>query len=445
MALPPDPAGSVPAAGKAASDGLRTLPPRENGVISTVKQLTQGSKLYLPVFVDGALFSTGDGHFAQGDGEVCVTAVNMAATVSVRFKIHSGEAARKNIRAPRFSHSGYFNDPKWAAPRNFIGTMGMPLQEDGTNESENLTLACRNALLRMIELLQDRGWSRRQAYAICSVAVDMRISNVVDVPELCRVGTFTGRYLYERLAKETKSMSRMSRREICVGAATGAAGLVLGGAGTPAEAQFVYRKPDWDVAAFDKLVHDPAHAKQVFDIIIINDGKFLNSIKNSLNGLHFSFGLPDNNIRILAGLHGPANMLAYDDALWSKYQIGDWLKVTDPSTGQPATRNPFRASAAIASIKDMKYASEDPDSFDSIYQDTSVQALQHRGVVFLSCHTALEEQARTLIQRNKLKQDPEEVVHDMMSHVLPDVVIMASMGAAIALLQIDGHYSYITL
>jgi formamidase len=182
VALPPDSAGSVPASGKAASDGLRTLPPRENGGNFDVKQLTQGSKLYLPVYVDGALFSTGDGHFAQGDGEVCVTAVEMAATVSVRFKIHSGEAARKNIRAPRFSHSGYFNDPQWAAPRNFIATMGMPLQEDGTNESENLTLACRNALLRMIELLQDRGWSREQAYAICSVAVDMRISNVVDVP-----------------------------------------------------------------------------------------------------------------------------------------------------------------------------------------------------------------------------------------------------------------------
>lgn len=60
--------------------------------------------------------------------------------------------------------------------------MGMPIRDDGYNDGENLTLACRNALLQMIDLLQERGWTREQAYAICSVAADLRISNVVDVP-----------------------------------------------------------------------------------------------------------------------------------------------------------------------------------------------------------------------------------------------------------------------
>ena len=60
--------------------------------------------------------------------------------------------------------------------------MGMPINDDGENEAENLTLACRNALLNMIDLLQERGFTREQAYVICSVAVDLRISNVVDVP-----------------------------------------------------------------------------------------------------------------------------------------------------------------------------------------------------------------------------------------------------------------------
>src|SRR5437867_12900128 len=92
------------------------------------------------------------------------------------------EAARKNIQAPRFSHSGYFNDPKWAAPRNFVGTMGMPIKQDGSNDPENLNLATRNAILQMIDLLAERGYTREQAYCICSVAVDLRISNVVDVP-----------------------------------------------------------------------------------------------------------------------------------------------------------------------------------------------------------------------------------------------------------------------
>src|SRR5438067_2447504 len=134
------------------------------------------------VAVEGGLFSTGDGHFAQGDGEVCVTAVEMGATVSVRFRVLKGSGAARALRGPRFSHAGYFAPPEWASPRGFVAAMGMPIRDDGVNEGENLTLACRNALLNMIDLLQERGWSREQAYVLCSVAADLRISNVVDVP-----------------------------------------------------------------------------------------------------------------------------------------------------------------------------------------------------------------------------------------------------------------------
>jgi formamidase len=184
MALPPDPGGAVPAGGPAAKHGLRTLPPRENGGNFDEKQLTRGSRLYLPVSVDGALFSTGDGHFAQGDGEVCVTAVEMGATCVVRCRLLRGEAARRGVRFPRFAHADYFTDPRWAAPRRFVATMGMPVDAQGVNHGEDLNLACRNALLAMLDLLQERGFTREQAYVIASVAVDLRISNVVDVPNV---------------------------------------------------------------------------------------------------------------------------------------------------------------------------------------------------------------------------------------------------------------------
>ena len=184
LALPPDAVGAVPASGTPATHGLRTLPPRENGGNFDVKQLSKGGKLLLPVSVEGALFSTGDGHFAQGDGEVCVTAVEMATTCVVRFRVRRGEAERHKIRWPRFERSTYFVDPRYAAPERFIATMGMPVTDQGINEGENLNLACRNAILNMISLLQDRGFSREQAYVICSVAVDLRISNVVDLPNV---------------------------------------------------------------------------------------------------------------------------------------------------------------------------------------------------------------------------------------------------------------------
>jgi len=178
--FPPDASGAVPNRGLPATHGLRTLPPRENGGNFDVKQLTRGSKLLLPVAVEGALFSTGDGHFAQGDGEVCVTAVEMGATAVVRFRVLKGGA--RSFRAPRFSHPGYFTAPEFAAPQRFVAAMGMPIRDDGVNEGENLTLSCRNAVLNLIDLLQERGWSREQAYVLCSVAADLRISNVVDVP-----------------------------------------------------------------------------------------------------------------------------------------------------------------------------------------------------------------------------------------------------------------------
>jgi formamidase len=181
VVVPPDGIGAVPG-GRCGFEGLRTLPPRENGGNFDVKQLTKGAKLLLPVFVEGALFSTGDAHFAQGDGEVCVTAVEMGATATVRFKVHKDLAKKRTFAGPVFSHSDYFADPQNAVPKNFLGVMGMPINAKGEIESENLTLAARNAVLNMITLLQERGFSREQAYVICSVAVDLRISNVVDVP-----------------------------------------------------------------------------------------------------------------------------------------------------------------------------------------------------------------------------------------------------------------------
>ena len=149
-----------------------------------VKQLTRGSRLYIPVAVEGGLFSVGDGHFAQGDGEVCITAIEMGATVSVRFTVHKGEAAGRGIVTPRFSHPGYFLPPQTSVPRNFTATVGYPIRQDGTQEGEDVTLAARNALLAMIDLLVERRYTPEQAYVICSVAVDLKISNIVDLPNV---------------------------------------------------------------------------------------------------------------------------------------------------------------------------------------------------------------------------------------------------------------------
>jgi hypothetical protein len=230
-------------------------------------------------------------------------------------------------------------------------------------------------------------------------------------------------------------------RRVFLGQAT-ASLAALGAMASSAKSQLVDERSDWNVAAFDRLVKNPARVKQVFDENQIGGGKFLNNIKNSLNGLHFGFGIPLDQINIVAAMHGSANALNFDDYAWQKYRIGEWLQVQDPKTSQPAVRNPFFASKAAP---EMHYATQDPNDENSLFQDVSIQALQLRGVQFLCCHTATEEQSRALIKQFALSQQPEEIVKDLLGHTLPGVLVVASMGSAIALLQSEGHYSYITV
>ena len=79
-------------------------------------------------------------------------------------------------------HERYAPDPRLQG--RFAATIGLSLQEDGTNVPEDLNSACRHALLQMLDLLQERGFTREQAYVICSVAVDLKVSQIVDAPNM---------------------------------------------------------------------------------------------------------------------------------------------------------------------------------------------------------------------------------------------------------------------
>jgi formamidase len=182
--LPPSPVSAVPSDPRIAAEALRTIPPREQAGNVDIKQLGKGARLLIPVDTPGGLFSAGDGHFAQGDCETCGTAIEMQAILRVRFAVHKGEAAAKGIRDLRFRRDDYYLPPEFAAPRRFYATTGISVTKDGENRAEDATLAARNALLNMIDHLTERGWTRQQAYTICSVAVDLKISALVDVPNM---------------------------------------------------------------------------------------------------------------------------------------------------------------------------------------------------------------------------------------------------------------------
>jgi len=106
----------------------------------------------------------------------------MRSRVHLRFRIQKGEAKRRGIEYLQLFRDDYFLTPELAVPRRFFATTGISVRKDDTQESEDVTVAAKNALLNMIDHLETRGFTRQQAYALCSVAVDLRISQTVDVP-----------------------------------------------------------------------------------------------------------------------------------------------------------------------------------------------------------------------------------------------------------------------
>lgn len=177
--LMPDASSAAPAQGPAATQGLRTAPPRETGGNMDIKQLTVGGVVTLPVDVPGALFSAGDCHFAQGDGEVTGTAIEITATVRLRFELVKPAEQRWRPRFPAFE----YHEPATPTERRYIATTGIPVDSNGRNGYLDLTMAAKEAVREMISCLSaTRGLTREQAYVLVSVAGDLRVSECVDVP-----------------------------------------------------------------------------------------------------------------------------------------------------------------------------------------------------------------------------------------------------------------------
>jgi formamidase len=165
---------SPPAVPAAAADGLGTLPPREIGGNLDIRHLARGSRLLLPVHVPGALLSLGDVHFAQGEGEVCGSAIEIGARMTFGVDVISAPAW-----TPRFPACETALQPQ----RRYLATTGISLADDGRNELLDLGLAARRALLELVDYLAATyGFAREASYVLASVAAELRMSQVVDLP-----------------------------------------------------------------------------------------------------------------------------------------------------------------------------------------------------------------------------------------------------------------------
>ena len=168
IAVPIAPFPGIMGTALTAAGAHSTMPPRENGGNMDIKHLCSGSTLYLPVWVEGGLFSVGDAHAAQGDGEVCDTAIEMAARIELRVSLQKArQLAEPQFRnhgplCPGFQNSSYFST---------------------TAHGPDLYTNSQQAIRYMIDhLVSERGLSREEAYVLCSVCVDLKISEIVDAP-----------------------------------------------------------------------------------------------------------------------------------------------------------------------------------------------------------------------------------------------------------------------
>lgn len=153
----------------------RTRPPGPFGGNLDVRDLLPGTRLYLPVFHPGALFSAGDGHAAQGNGEVCLNGIEAPLEAEFRLTVHRGRtldepfAELPPVPVPVLPDTGH-----WA----FIASAPDPLA------------AARNVVTHAVDFLVDRfGLTSELAYTLCSVALDLRLSQIVNQPMTTVTGT----------------------------------------------------------------------------------------------------------------------------------------------------------------------------------------------------------------------------------------------------------------
>jgi formamidase len=170
------------AAKTAAAEAARTVPPREHGGNCDIKDLSRGSKVFFPVYVDGGGLSVGDLHFSQGDGEITFCgAIEMAGWIHLRVNLIKGGMAKYGIKNPIFKPSPI--TPKYD---DYLIFEGISVDEAGKQHYLDVHIAYRQACLNAIEYLKKFGYTGAQAYAILGTApVQGHISGVVDIPNAC--------------------------------------------------------------------------------------------------------------------------------------------------------------------------------------------------------------------------------------------------------------------
>ena len=207
----------------------------------------------------------------------------------------------------------------------------------------------------------------------------------------------------------------------------------------PGGSLLVERKKSFDEAAFNAKLGRPAKIRQMCEAIAVKPVMW-NNLKNSLNALEFGYGYPASGIATALAPHGASSSYTYSDYVWEKYRIGEFFGIKGDD-GKIVMKNIWLKATAPYNT------SADPDDEASMYQDRSIEMLQRRGLVVMTCHTAVEEQSRAIVKKGFAPAGltATDVANDILTHLIPGSVVVPGMVATVAVLQARFHYTYLTL
>jgi len=166
-----------------AAEGARTVPPREHGGNCDIKNLSRGTRIYFPVYVEGAKLSMGDIHFSQGDGEISFCgAIEMSGYIDLHVDIIKGGMEKYSMLNPIFKPGPV--EPRYS---EYLVFEGISVDEfTGKQYFMDVHIAYRQACLNAIAYLKNFGFTGEQAYLLLSCApVEGRVSGIVDIPNAC--------------------------------------------------------------------------------------------------------------------------------------------------------------------------------------------------------------------------------------------------------------------
>jgi len=206
---------------------------------------------------------------------------------------------------------------------------------------------------------------------------------------------------------------------------------------TPATAsQLQPNGPLYHFDQYEAIVNRSLTFRQVFEWPSLENRELWGNAVNALNSFQFAYGAPADQIQIVVQAYAGSTAATFDDFIWNKYTLGQALQLTD-TQGNPATVNPFLHSRIPAA----QVTTPPTDQSDPYYFDYSIEGLQRRGVLFLTCNNSLTGTANAAYQssRNPDNLTAAQITAEMQAHLIPGALLVPAGVGELVRLQDKGY------